>query len=131
MGTTTYKSILRDQISGNGITPLYGWGQMYEAGHVTRDRFIGVLGRQQDYFRNVVGKTLAGDMFGGRKGAIEETDGIGYQQFEHLDQILSRGDWREDPILVEQFMMEVDRLRRDEYERPEWLDKLFSETAPK
>ncbi len=129
MRPTTYRSILRDQISGNGIAPLYGWGQMYETDHVAKDRFIAVLGEQQDYFRGVVAKTLKGDMFGGQKGVIEETDGVGYQQFQHLDRVLSKGDWRKDPILVEEFVMEVDRLRGDKYERPEWLDKLFSQTT--
>jgi|SRR3989338_4511986 len=131
MAEATYWSILKDQIIGNGVAPLYGMGQSYQKGHRDRQEFIGNLREQQNYFKSVVAHTLVDDMFGGQKGSIKETEGVGLQQFQYLDDLLGRGDWGAEPLQVEEFLKVILSLRgREKYERPEWIDQLLSEPTP-
>ncbi len=126
---TTYSSILRDQLGGNGITVLYVGGQNYQRGNTSEENFITFLGERQGYFKSVVRHALTGDMFGGESGIVEETDGIGSQQFQQLGQLLDIGDWGGNPLLIEEFLQAIFAMRRTDYgqyKRPEWLDKVLS-----
>lgn len=124
MASTTYKAILKDQIIGNGLAPLYGWGSSFQRGDTQRDSFLAFLVEQQKYFTRVVSHTLAGDM--GQVGSITEAEGIGLRQFQHLGDILHDADWRNRPHDIEQFVQEVLRLKGEEYQQPEWLKMLLS-----
>ncbi len=128
MTSTTYGIILGDQIGGNGVTVLYAYGKSFQKGHQTRQEFINYLWEQQQYFRGVVDKTLTGQMK--TEGPIVEDSQVGRQQFQSLCNILNEGDWKQDPLLIERFLQTFHGIRGQEYQRPEWIDKLLSEPTP-
>lgn len=125
MAATTYGSIIRDQMGGNGVTVLYGWGQEFQNGDTNTREFLDYLEQQQQYFRGVVDKTLTAQMK--TEGPIIEDGAIGRLQFQNLDDILKEGDWRKEPLLIEKFLEAYFVIRNEAYKRPDWMDKILSE----